>query len=88
MQKGTNQITVNAVDLKIPSVHFKSDSGDKVLSAQKIEFNDQRETATFTFDEILPVGPATVKIAFEGILDDKMKGYLPPPSLAYDHCMY
>ncbi len=79
VQKETNQITVNAVDLKIPSVHFKSDSGDKVLSAQKIEFNEQRENATFTFGETLPVGPATVKIAFEGILNDKMKGYLPLP---------
>ncbi len=72
MQKETNTITLNSIDLKIPSAQFRS--GDKVLSAQKIDFNEQKETATFTFAETLPVGPATIQIAFEGILNDKMKG--------------
>ncbi len=33
------------------------------------------ETATFTFDEPLPAGPAVVEIAFTGILNDQLVGF-------------
>jgi len=33
------------------------------------------ETATFIFDETLPVGPATIEIAFTGILNDQLHGF-------------
>ena len=71
--KETTEIVLNSIELKISSVEFKA--GDKALTATKIDYDEKRETATFTFDQTLPVGAATLKVAFTGILNDKLKGY-------------
>jgi aminopeptidase N/puromycin-sensitive aminopeptidase len=72
--KETTEIVLNSIELQISGVEFKA--GDKVFAATKIDYNEKRETATFTFDQTLPLGTATLKLAFTGILNDKLKGYL------------
>lgn len=71
--KETTEIVLNSIELKISSVEFKA--GDKALTATKIDYDEKRETATFTFDQTLPVGAATLKVAFTGVLNDKLKGF-------------
>ena len=38
-------------------------------------FDDTYQTATFTFDAPLPVGPAVLEIAYTGILNDQLVGF-------------
>lgn len=80
MLKETNEVVLNAIELKISNVEFKA--GDKTLSASKIDYDEKRETATFTFDQTLPVGGASLKLAFTGILNDKLKGCVLSPAFS------
>jgi puromycin-sensitive aminopeptidase len=71
--EATSQITLHSLDLVLgaaslsaPSVTYRS--GEPSYDAQ---FN----TATFAFDEVLPVGPAVVEIAFTGVLNDLLVGF-------------
>ena len=71
--KGTNQISVNAAELKIGKVEFKSSS--TTLEATNISYDEKKETATFTFASELPLGEAHLHVTFTGELNDKLKGY-------------
>jgi len=69
----TSTITLHALDLtlgaasvSVPSTTYRS--GDAA-------FDMQYQTATFSFDEELPVGPATLEIAFTGVLNDLLVGF-------------
>ena len=61
-------ITLNAIELKIASVTAGTQTGD-------ISYDPAKEQATFTFPNALPAGAATLKIAFTGILNDKLHGF-------------
>lgn len=64
---------LNAIELQISNVIFKA--GSKTLKPTQIDYDEKRETAAFVFDEVLPVGSATLRLAFTGILNDKLKGF-------------
>ena len=42
---------------------------------KKISYNQKSETATFVFDKKIKKGRHTLTIAFQGILNDKMRGF-------------
>jgi puromycin-sensitive aminopeptidase len=69
----TATLTLNAIELDLAAATVTAAgrarrSGEPVLDATY-------ETAAFTFDEPLPVGPATVEIAFTGVLNDQLHGF-------------
>ncbi len=64
----SKSITLNAIELKIASVTAGTQNAD-------ISYDPAKEQATFTFANALPAGPASLKIAFTGILNDKLHGF-------------
>lgn len=68
----TNSITLHAAELEI--LKAKIIQGRKILSA-KVFYNIKEETVSFKFAEKISQGKGTLKISFEGILNDKMRGF-------------
>ncbi|GFZ15556.1 aminopeptidase M1 [Actinidia rufa] len=73
----TNFIVLNAADLDVEpkSVRFKEESGSKVLEALEVELFEEDEIMVLEFAENLPLGVGVLFVAFEGTLNDKMKGF-------------
>ena len=69
-----NSIAINAVDLQIHDVQLTLADGT-VLPAQETSFNDDLESATFTFDREIPSGEATLFMNFTGVLNDQLRGF-------------
>lgn len=72
IQKPTNQITLHSVDLKIKGVEVKVE--EKLFKA-KVSYNKRQESATFTFQEKLPIGVVELYVRFSGVLNDQMRGF-------------
>ena len=71
--ESTNKIVLNSADLTIHQVAFKSESGKNL--AASVLLNEADETAEFTFPEVLPTGNGVLEIKYDGILNDKLKGF-------------
>lgn len=61
--KSTKQVVLHSVDLKIKAANAK------------VSYNKKTETATLTFIKALPKGNHKLKLEFEGILNDQMRGF-------------
>lgn len=70
----TKEIRINSAEIDITSVQFSS-SQQTVTENIGVAYNVEDELVTLTFPEELQVGDANLKIAFNGILNDKMKGF-------------
>ena len=68
----TNRITLNAAEIDFQSVTVTA-SGKQQTAA--VSLDKDREQATFTFPEKLPAGPATIAIAYTGILNNELRGF-------------
>jgi puromycin-sensitive aminopeptidase len=68
----TDEITLNAIELEIPEVTLTT-AGESRSAA--VAFDEDRERATFAFDEVLQRGEATLSIVFTGILNDQLRGF-------------
>lgn len=68
-----SELTLNALELELGAATVSAD-GTSYRSLEH-RMDDTYETATFVFDRELPVGPAIVEIAFDGILNDKLVGF-------------
>ena len=68
-----NSFALNAIELEVSpvTVHL---AGTTVVSHAAV-LDDTFETATFTFDDVLPLGHATLSIDFTGTLNDQLKGF-------------
>lgn len=64
----TNSITLNAVDLDISSASI---SGQEAT----IHSESDKEQVTFVFAKPFPAGKLALKIAFKGVLNDKLRGF-------------
>ncbi|PSS19341.1 Aminopeptidase [Actinidia chinensis var. chinensis] len=73
----TKFIVLNAADLAVHpnSVRFTDQTGSKVLEALVVELCEEDEIVVVEFAENLPIGVGFLCIAFEGTLNDKMKGF-------------
>ncbi|CAH2040953.1 unnamed protein product [Thlaspi arvense] len=73
----TKFIVFNAADLAIDSssVRFTDQTGSKVLKALEVELFEDDEIVVVEFPENLSPGIGVLCVAFEGTLNDKMKGF-------------
>ena len=65
-------ITLNAVEIQFQSV---TATASKHEMKAEVSLDDAKEQATFKFPSALPAGKATLKIAYTGILNDKLRGF-------------
>ncbi|CAL5421917.1 unnamed protein product [Camellia sinensis] len=82
---GTKFIVLNAVDLFVDrnSLHFTDTSGCKVSEVLGVELFEEDEIMVVEFPQNLQLGLGVLCIAFEGTLNDKMKGFY---RSTYVHC--
>ncbi|MBW4029581.1 MAG: M1 family metallopeptidase [Acidobacteria bacterium] len=69
----TSQLTLHALDLVLGSATVAVAA--TTFRSGEPAYDAQFQTATFTFDEELPEGEATVEIAFTGVLNDLLVGF-------------
>jgi puromycin-sensitive aminopeptidase len=73
IHESVKELTLNALELELGAATISAD-GTSYRSLEH-RLDDTYETVTFEFDRDLPVGPATVEIAFDGILNDQLHGF-------------
>ncbi len=71
--ESTSEIVVNAVDLKISSATVHA--GGSAYAACGITYDEDRQMATFSFNQPLPVGDARLDVEFTGELNDRLHGF-------------
>uniref|UniRef100_A0A2N9HA77 Aminopeptidase n=1 Tax=Fagus sylvatica TaxID=28930 RepID=A0A2N9HA77_FAGSY len=74
----TTFIVLNAAELSVDSASLSftnPDSSSKVLEPSKIDLIEADEILVLEFSETLPIGIGILTIAFQGTLNDKMKGF-------------
>ncbi|MDE3043965.1 MAG: hypothetical protein KGJ10_03975, partial [Acidobacteriota bacterium] len=69
----THAIVVNAIELDVERATLRV--GERAMTSRAPELDAQFETATFTFDEELAPGAATLSVAFHGVLNDQLRGF-------------
>lgn len=72
VEKATDEIQLNAAELKIDKVVFES--GDGAHEA-KISYDEASERAIFKFAKQIPQGKGKLIVKFSGILNDKLHGF-------------
>ena len=68
----SNSITLHAAELEFGDV--KITSGGRTQTA-RVTTNARTETATFTVPQQLAEGPVTIEVTYNGILNDKLRGF-------------
>jgi puromycin-sensitive aminopeptidase len=73
----TTSVTLNAAELEIGFAELNDGNPDAgyALSPTAISLDPDEERVTLTFPEPLSPGPATLHLAFTGILNDKLHGF-------------
>jgi len=71
--EGVSSFALNAIELVLQPATVRA--GVATLVSGAPDMDETFETATFTFDEPLPTGPATITLAFSGILNDQLRGF-------------
>ncbi|MCH8351430.1 MAG: M1 family metallopeptidase [Chloroflexi bacterium] len=71
--EATREIVLNALDLEIASATLHC--GGSENTAESITFDEERQTATLSFGQQIPIGDATLDISFTGELNDKLHGF-------------
>ncbi|HEV3132708.1 MAG TPA: M1 family metallopeptidase [Acidimicrobiales bacterium] len=73
----TPSITLNAAELEITFAELNDGNpdGGYALAPTAVDLDPDEERATLTFSEPLMPGPATLHLAFTGILNDKLHGF-------------
>ncbi|HEX6496659.1 MAG TPA: M1 family metallopeptidase [Acidobacteriaceae bacterium] len=67
-----DSITLNALEIQFQSV--TANTAKHELKAD-VSLDEAKQQATFTFPGTLPAGPVKLKIAYTGILNDKLRGF-------------
>jgi aminopeptidase N len=70
--KSTSQITLNAVDINFQDVSISSGG---MTQRATVKPEKDNEMVVFEVEKPLPAGPATIHIAYSGILNDEMRGF-------------
>jgi aminopeptidase N len=63
-----NAITLNAIEIKFGSVTINGQTAT-------VSLNEKSEQATFTVPQQLAAGPAAIKISYEGMLNNELRGF-------------
>ncbi|XP_050738577.1 puromycin-sensitive aminopeptidase-like isoform X2 [Eriocheir sinensis] len=73
IKEATKQIKFNTLELTLRDIKVTLSSGEELIPAST-EISTVNEMAILTFEETLPIGTAKLSVAFDGELNDKMKG--------------
>src|SRR5690349_10778180 len=84
-ERFTGEVVI-AVGVQQPVTSIKLNSAEIEFRSASVEANGERqtatvnvdaanETATLSFAKPLPIGPATVRIAYDGILNRQLRGF-------------
>ena len=68
-----SEFSLHSLDLVLEPATVNA--GGVVHVARPAHHDDTYQTATFSFENALPVGPATVEISFTGVLNDLLVGF-------------
>ncbi|RYR42255.1 hypothetical protein Ahy_A08g038721 isoform B [Arachis hypogaea] len=73
----TSFIVLNAAELTVAagSVSFTHRDSSKVIKPSRVELFESDEILVLEFAEAVPIGLGVLAIQFEGILNDRMKGF-------------
>jgi puromycin-sensitive aminopeptidase len=66
-------ITLHSAEIKISKAYVKI--GNQETSSQRISYSKKEETTTIHFSKKLPKGKVSLTLEFNGILNDKMRGF-------------
>ena len=72
VKEATRTITLHAAEIDFGQVRIQS--GGRTQDAT-VTLDEKNETATFTLREEIPAGAATIEISYNGILNDKLRGF-------------
>ena len=73
IEETTSSFTLHAIELDLGAASVTG--AGTTLRSLAPTLDEQYETATFSFDEPLSQGPATIEIAFTGVLNDQLHGF-------------
>ncbi|KAL5290109.1 NPEPPS family protein [Megaselia abdita] len=73
VNKTLTEITLNALEINIVKANLVKDD-NSTLNTKSIKYSTENETVTLEFEEVVPQ-KATLNMHFNGILNDKMKGF-------------
>jgi puromycin-sensitive aminopeptidase len=68
VRASTSEVVLNAIDLLIDAAEVAGQVAEVTLDAE-------HERATLRVEAALPTGPATVRLRFRGVLNDKLHGF-------------
>jgi aminopeptidase N len=68
----TTTVTLHAAEIQFGEVRITS--GGRTQTA-RVSTDPKTETATFTVPETLREGPVTIEVTYDGILNDKLRGF-------------
>ncbi len=72
LSSASTTITMHAAELTFDEVSIETAAGRQVAA---VATNEAAQTVTFTVGTALAAGEATVRIAYRGILNDKLRGF-------------
>ena len=72
--KPTLTLTMNAVELGIGLSTLTLEDGT-VFTQKSVDIDEKAETVSFNFGVMIPAGKATLEIEFDGVLNDKLRGF-------------
>src|SRR5688572_27700941 len=67
-----SEITLHAAEIKFGQVRIAA--AGRIQDA-RVTLDPKAETATLTVAQQVPAGPATIDIAYTGVLNDKLRGF-------------
>lgn len=73
ISESSSVVVMNALDIAIESASITINGA--ILNAENISYNKEAETCTLIFSQQIPIGNGEIKIAFTGILNDKLRGF-------------
>ncbi len=68
-------VVLNAAEITVTDVEMVKVDGRERVVATAIEYDEERERATFSFDEALVPGEWQLLTSFRGILNDDLRGF-------------
>ena len=74
VMKPTKSITLNAIDMTFSKVSLTSMKNRMAFADPKVSVDAKNQTATFTFDHTLPVGPYKLAMTYAGKIGTQANG--------------
>jgi aminopeptidase N len=72
LRKPLTSITLNAADIAFHEISIESHGS---VRHPDISLDPKREMVTLSWQKPLPAGPATIRMAFRGVLNDQLRGF-------------